>query len=112
MPSESKSRRSPVTRNAAPAATKTCTTCKSPASRGITGTATPVVATVMTLHTFSAHADRDDLLWFMKTAAPSPRRIFLVHGDPKDRVALKAHLAAEGLTRVECPEYGDTFELE
>jgi metallo-beta-lactamase family protein len=72
----------------------------------------PVLASVMTLHTFSAHADRDDLLWFMKTAAPSPRTIFLVHGDPKDRVALKAHLAAEGLTRVECPEYGQVFELE
>lgn len=71
----------------------------------------PVVASVRTLHTFSAHADRDDLLWFMKTAAPSPRTIFLVHGDPKDRVALKAHLAAEGLTRVECPEYGGSFEL-
>ena len=72
----------------------------------------PVVARVQTLHTFSAHADRDDLLWFMKTAAPSPRTIFLVHGDPTDRVALKAHLAAEGLTKVECPEYGQVFELE
>ena len=71
----------------------------------------PVAARVQTLHTFSAHADRDDLLWFMKTAAPSPRTIFLVHGDPADRVALKAHLAAEGLTRVECPEYGQEFPL-
>jgi metallo-beta-lactamase family protein len=71
----------------------------------------PVLAQVTTLHTFSAHADRDDLLWFMKTAAPSPRTIFLVHGDPSDRVALKAHLAAEGLTRVECPEYGQEFPL-
>ncbi len=71
----------------------------------------PVLASVRTLHTFSAHADRDDLLWFMKTAAPSPRTIFLVHGDPKDRVALKAHLAAEGLTKVECPEYGQVFPL-
>lgn len=77
----------------------------------IYGVEYPVAARVQTLHTFSAHADRDDLLWFMKTAAPSPKTIFLVHGDPSDRVALKAHLAAEGLTRVECPEYGQEFPL-
>lgn len=71
----------------------------------------PVNARVQTLHTFSAHADRDDLLWFMKTAAPRPRTIFLVHGDPADRIALKGHLAAEGLTAVETPEYGQTFDL-
>lgn len=71
-----------------------------------------VWARVQTLHTFSAHADRDDLLWFMKAHAPRPRKIFLVHGDPKDRLALKEHLAAEGVDRVETPEYCDVFDLE
>ena len=71
-----------------------------------------VWARVQTLHTFSAHADRDDLLWFMKSHVPRPRTIFLVHGDPKDRLALKGHLHAEGIDNVECPEYGQTFELE
>lgn len=71
-----------------------------------------VWARVETLHTFSAHADQADLLWFMKSLDPSPRKIFLVHGDPADRAALKEHLKAEGITRVECPEYGDEFELE
>ncbi|MBI5247832.1 MAG: MBL fold metallo-hydrolase [Elusimicrobia bacterium] len=71
-----------------------------------------VWARVQTLHTFSAHADRDDLLWFMKAHAPRPRTIFLVHGDPKDRLALKEHLHAEGIDRVECPEYGQEFQLE
>ncbi|MBI3289275.1 MAG: MBL fold metallo-hydrolase, partial [Elusimicrobia bacterium] len=71
-----------------------------------------VWARVETLHTFSAHADRDDLIWFLKSHDPSPRRIFLVHGDPQDRLALKEHLRVEGLTRVECPQYGDVFELE
>ena len=70
-----------------------------------------VWARVETLHTFSAHADRDDLLWFMKAAAPRPRTIFLVHGDPQERLALRDHLKAEGITRVECPEFKDTFEL-
>lgn len=71
-----------------------------------------VWARVETLHTFSAHADQADLLWFMKSLDPRPRKIFLVHGDPADRAALKERLRAEGITRVECPEYGDEFELE
>lgn len=71
-----------------------------------------VWARVETMHTFSAHADRSDLLWFMKSLSPRPRTIFLVHGDPEDRTALRDALKAEGITRVECPEYGDEFELE
>lgn len=70
-----------------------------------------VWARVETLHTFSAHADQSDLMWFMKSLDPRPRTIFLVHGDPSDRAALKELLRAEGITRVECPEYGDSFEL-
>ncbi len=77
----------------------------------IHGVETEVNCRVETMHTFSAHADRDDLLWFMKSLNPRPKTIFLVHGDPADRVALKAHLAAEGITQVECPEFGQSFEL-
>jgi len=71
-----------------------------------------VWARVETLHTFSAHADQADLLWFMKSLEPRPRRIFLVHGDPEGRAALKEKLREEGITRVECPDYGEEFELE
>jgi|CXWL01.1.fsa_nt_gi metallo-beta-lactamase family protein len=71
-----------------------------------------VWARVETLHTFSAHADQADLMWFMKSLDPRPRKIFLVHGDPSDRAALKERLRVEGITRVECPEYGDEFELD
>lgn len=70
-----------------------------------------VWARVETLYTFSAHADQGDLLWFMKSLDPRPRKIFLVHGDPEDRAALKEALRAEGITRVECPDYGDVFDL-
>ncbi|OGR93813.1 MAG: hypothetical protein A2V88_05360 [Elusimicrobia bacterium RBG_16_66_12] len=70
-----------------------------------------VWARVETLQTFSAHADQADLMWFMKSLTPRPRTIFLVHGDPSDRAALTARLKTEGITRVECPEYGDSFEL-
>lgn len=71
-----------------------------------------VWARVETLYTFSAHADQGDLMWFMKSLDPRPRKIFLVHGDPSDRAALKELLRAEGITRVECPDYGQEFALE
>ncbi len=72
----------------------------------------PVWAHVQTLHTFSAHADRDDLMAFLTGLAPRPRRTFLVHGDPAERDALAARLKAEGWDRLERPEYKDSFELE
>jgi metallo-beta-lactamase family protein len=77
----------------------------------IFGFDTDVRAQVQTIHTFSAHADRDDLLWFMKTMAPRPKRIFLVHGDPEDRAALSDHLKREGFTGIDCPDYGQVFDV-
>lgn len=70
-----------------------------------------VRATVQTLHTFSAHADRDDLLWFIQSVAPRPRTVFLVHGDPADRAALAGRLKDAGVDRIEMPEYAQRFEL-
>jgi metallo-beta-lactamase family protein len=70
-----------------------------------------VAARVQTLHSFSAHADRDDLLWFVRGMRPAPRRVFLVHGDPAERLALAASLKAAGIARAELPEYGAQYEL-
>lgn len=71
-----------------------------------------VWARVETVHTFSAHADKDDLLWFMKSLAPRPRGIFLVHGEPDDAAKLKETLRTEGFDRVTIPAYGDVVELD
>ena len=70
-----------------------------------------VAARVDTMHTFSAHADRADLLWFIDSIKPRPRRIFLVHGDPGQRAALKRHLDEAGIPGVETPQFGDSFTL-
>jgi len=69
-----------------------------------------VWARVDTLHSFSSHADKNDLLAFIKTANPK-RGTFLVHGDPEARVALSAALAAAGIQNVKCPNMGEEFEL-
>jgi metallo-beta-lactamase family protein len=69
-----------------------------------------VWARVDTMHSFSSHADRNDLLDFIKKTAPA-RGVFLVHGDPEARAALSAALAAAGVKNVRCPEIGEEFEL-
>ena len=71
-----------------------------------------VLARVETVHTFSAHADREDLMWFMKALDPRPRTIFLVHGENQDRAKLTEHLKAEGITHVASPNHGDVVELD
>jgi metallo-beta-lactamase family protein len=71
-----------------------------------------VWARVETMHSLSAHADRADLLDFIGGLNPRPRKIFLVHGDPADRVALAGHLKDIGITGVECPEMAQSFDLD
>jgi len=69
-----------------------------------------VLARVETMHTFSSHADKNDLLGFIKAANPA-RGTFLVHGDPEARAALSAALAAAGVKNIKCPVMGEEFEL-
>ncbi|MBI4667818.1 MAG: MBL fold metallo-hydrolase [Elusimicrobia bacterium] len=69
-------------------------------------------ARIVTLHTLSSHADKNDLIDFIERLEPRPRRIFLVHGDPEDRLSLAGHLKTAGIGNVEVPKFGDTFELD
>jgi metallo-beta-lactamase family protein len=71
-----------------------------------------VWARVETMHAFSSHADQGDLLDFIGRLSPRPRKIFLVHGDSQERRALAERLAAMKIGGVECPEFGQGFELE
>jgi metallo-beta-lactamase family protein len=69
-----------------------------------------VWARVETMHTFSSHADKNDLLAFIKAVNPA-RGTFLVHGDAEARAALSETLTAAGVKNVKCPALGDEFEL-
>jgi metallo-beta-lactamase family protein len=69
-----------------------------------------VLARIDTMHSFSSHADKNDLLAFIKDVNPA-RGVFLVHGDPEAREALSAALAAAGFKNVKCPMMGEEFEL-
>ncbi len=71
-----------------------------------------VLAKVETMHAFSSHADKDDLLAFIAALDPKPRAIFLVHGDPDQRGALAQSLQAAGIKGVVCPKFGQVVTLD
>ncbi len=71
-----------------------------------------VAAQIQRMKHFSAHADQDDLDWFIQGLSPRPEKIFLVHGGQEQREALKAHLENQGIGRLELPHYGERFELD
>lgn len=56
----------------------------------------PVRAEVVTLPSFSVHADQGELVDWLATATEPPPRVFLVHGEPDAATAL-AHVVAERL---------------
>lgn len=66
-------------------------------------------AQVVSLNAFSAHADRNELLEYVR--AVDPRRIFLVHGEADQRAALAEALRAAGWKEVFLPTGGDVVTL-
>ncbi len=69
-----------------------------------------VRAQVKTLNGFSAHADRDGLLGFVGGFKRGPERIFLVHGEKDQSLALAEHLKQDGRL-VEVPQTGQSLEI-
>lgn len=68
-----------------------------------------VRASIHTLHAFSAHADRNDLIAYVE--AVRPRRTFLVHGEDDARAALAEALRERKLGEVFTPAQGDSADL-
>jgi metallo-beta-lactamase family protein len=66
-------------------------------------------AEVVSLNAFSAHADCDDLVRYVRQVRP--RRTFLVHGEQEQREALAQTLRDAGLGEVFLPVAGDQVEL-
>jgi metallo-beta-lactamase family protein len=62
----------------------------------IFGVEREVNAQVKVLNAFSAHADRDELLWWADSCGPQVQRFFAVHGDPDQCEALARHLGRRG----------------
>jgi metallo-beta-lactamase family protein len=72
----------------------------------------PVRAEVVQLHSMSAHADRDQLIAWMRGAAHAPERIFVTHGEPAAADALRQFLMRNVARDVVVPEHGEVFTRE
>jgi metallo-beta-lactamase family protein len=71
----------------------------------------PVRAEIETIGGYSAHADRGELLaWVRKLGGPI-RRAFVVHGEPGPLEAMAKLLREAGVRDVRIPKHGETFDL-
>jgi metallo-beta-lactamase family protein len=66
-------------------------------------------ADVKVINAFSAHADRNDLLNYIRHLRPP--QTFLVHGEEEPRQALAHTIREEGLSEVHLPARGDAVEI-
>lgn len=61
----------------------------------IFGVPVPRRARVVRFNGLSAHADRDDLLSYVRAIRPLPSRVFIVHGEDRQSFSLAAAIRAE-----------------
>jgi metallo-beta-lactamase family protein len=78
----------------------------------IFGVPTPRRAQVVTFNGLSAHADRNDLLAYVRAIDPLPDIVFLVHGEEKQALSLGAAIQAEHpALDVRIPHRGSTHDV-
>jgi metallo-beta-lactamase family protein len=77
----------------------------------IFGELMPLRAEVEELDALSGHADREEMLAWMKPLAPGLKKVFLVHGEPGQQDAFQAAIRERYGLEVIAPERGASFEL-
>ena len=77
----------------------------------IFGELMPLRAEVQNLDALSGHADREEMLTWLKPIAAGLKKIFLVHGEPDQQTAFAAAIRERYGIEVIVPERGGSFEL-
>lgn len=77
----------------------------------IFGQYVPVRAQIERLENLSAHADYREILRWLGGFKRAPKKVFLVHGEPKAQESLKRKIVEKFGWTVEIPDYLDKFEL-
>ncbi len=77
----------------------------------ILGDEYPVRAEVETIGGYSAHADRGELLAWVRRLGGPIRRAFVVHGEPGPLEAMAQVLREAGVKDVRVPQHGESFDL-
>lgn len=70
-----------------------------------------VKATVEGIGAYSAHADQNKLLDWIKNAAGLPKRVLCTHGDEGAAVALATRIKQDLNIQADAPHFGETIEL-
>jgi metallo-beta-lactamase family protein len=63
------------------------------------------------MDSFSAHADKNELVDFVKNQRKSASKIFLVHGEYESQLNFRGYLKSLGFQNIEIPSLGDEFEM-
>lgn len=71
----------------------------------------PVNAKIYVMDSFSAHADRKEMLAFLQNQKKHLRKLFLVHGTLDRQEKFKEYLEGNGFDNIEIPELGSEFRL-
>jgi metallo-beta-lactamase family protein len=71
-----------------------------------------VKAKVVQINGFSAHADKNEMLSWLKNFKSPPKQIFLVHGEPESAQAFGAFLRDKTGWQVSIPAYEDQVVLD
>lgn len=77
----------------------------------IHGSMVPIRADIEILHMLSAHADRAEILNWLRGFDVAPRRTFVTHGEPRSSQALSSEIAGSLNWDNVVPEYGESVEL-
>lgn len=78
----------------------------------IFGVPTPRRAQIVKFNGLSAHADRHDLLAYVRAINPLPSKVFIVHGEEKQALSLATAIQAEHpRIDVTVPHYGSVHEV-
>ena len=70
-----------------------------------------VKAEVVVMDSFSAHADKIEILDFIENQKNHTKNLFLVHGELDTQTALQSYLHENGHVRPEIPAKGEEFEV-
>ncbi|MBP8823688.1 MAG: MBL fold metallo-hydrolase [Flavobacteriales bacterium] len=85
---------------------------KRPAAVHMYGEEVPVRAAILTMESYSAHADRGELLRWIGCQDPSlVKRVFLVHGDMEAMESLRDAYADRGFRKIAIPHQGERVEV-
>ena len=78
----------------------------------ILGQMMPVNADIVKVHGFSAHADREEILTWLRHIKNTPRKVFIIHGEKDAAHSFKGFLTEKTGWDVMVPKYQDTVKID